>query len=107
VGLHSQVQAAQKAAEGKYTAARVIQKRNMRMVRRALDTEDATESQQQQYELWNEEAVRLNDAIKKTKVAEKKQGIRYHSADEDEGSGSEDEKEKVQVEKQDKKEQRR
>jgi hypothetical protein len=99
VGLHSQAQAAQKAAEGKYTAARMIQKRNMRMVRRALATEDAKEEQQAHYELWNDEAVRFNDAIKATKIKEKKDGIRYDSAAEDEGSGSdsapEEKKEKV------------
>jgi len=87
VGLHSQVQAAKKGAEGKYTAARMIQKRNMRMVRRALANEDATDTQQAQYELWNQEAVRLNDAIKKTKIKEKEKGINYSSGEE-EGSDS-------------------
>jgi len=87
VGLHSQVQAAQKAGEGKYTAARMIQKRNMRMVRRALANDNVTEPQQAQYELWNQEAVRLNDAIKKTKIKEKSKGINYSSG-EDEGSDS-------------------
>jgi len=94
VGLHSQFQAAQKAAEGKYTAARMIQKRNMRMVRRALATDDATEGQKAHYELWNNEAVRLNDAIKKTKIKEKSKGIHYDSG-EDEGSDSEEEQKTV------------
>jgi len=91
IGLHSQVQAAQNAAEGKYTAARMIQKRNMRMVRRTLATDDATDGQKAQYDLWNQEAVRLNNVIKKTQINEQAKGIRYES-DEDEASDSEEEK---------------
>jgi len=96
VGLHSQFQAAQKAAEGKYTAARMIQKRNMRMVRRGMATEDVKEEQKAHYELWNQEAVRLNDVIKKTKLKEKAKGINYSSGEEE---GSDSEEEKVQTEK--------
>jgi len=106
VGLHSQVQAAQKAAEGKYSAARMIQKRNMRMVRRALATDDATEGQQKQYELWNAEAVRFNDAIKQTKIKEKKKGINYDSG-EDEGSDSDREQTIHEEEQKEKKKQER
>jgi len=99
VGLHSQVQAAQKAAEGKYTAARMIQKRNMRMVRRTLATDDATDGQKAEYSLWNQEAVRLNDVIKKTKMKEQARGIRYDSGEE-EASDSDEEKEiKKEIEK--------
>jgi len=57
------------------------------MVRRALANDNVTEPQQAQYELWNQEAVRLNDAIKKTKIKEKSKGINYSSG-EDEGSDS-------------------
>jgi len=106
VGLHSQVQAAQKAAEGKYSAARIIQKRNMRMVRRALANDDATEGQHRQYELWNHEAVRFNDAIKKGKIKEQEKGINYDSA-EDEGSDSDREQTVVEEEKKMKKNQER
>jgi len=103
VGLHSQFQAAQKAAEGKYSAARMIQKRNMRMVRRALATEEATEGQKAHYELWNKEAVRLNDVIKKTKIKEKAKGIHYYSGEE-EGSDSDRDDDVGEVEKEDQKE---
>jgi len=106
VGLHSQVQAAQKAAEGKYSAARIIQKRNMRMVRRALANDDATEGQHRQYELWNHEAVRFNDAIKKGKIKEQEKGINYDSG-EDEGSDSDREQTVVEEEKKMKKNQER
>jgi len=110
VGLHSQVQAAQKAAEGKYSAARLIQKRNMRMVRRTLANEEATEGQQKHYELWNAEAVRFNDVIKQNKIKEKKKGINYDSAEE-EGSDSDreqtvQEEEQKQKKKQERKERR-
>jgi len=105
VGLHCQFQAAQKAAEGKYTAARMIQKRNMRMVRRGMATEDVKEEQKAQYELWNQEAVRLNAAIKKTKLKEKAKGINYYSGEE-EGSDSEEEKVTIQTEQVQKKNQK-
>jgi len=91
IGLHSQAQAAQLAAEGHYTKARMIQKTNMRMVRRTLGTSDATEEQQTHYNLWNQEALRLNSAIKTTKIHEKKEGLNYHSAEEDDSSGSDEE----------------
>jgi len=94
VGLHSQAQAAQLAAEGQYTKARMMQKTNMRMVRRTMATGEATESQTDHYGLWNQEALRLNSALKSTKIAEKNEGLHYHSAEED-NSGSEDEKEKI------------
>jgi len=84
VGLHSQAQAAQLATEGQYTKARMIQKTNMRMVRRTLASSQATEKQATHYDLWNKEALRLNSAIKSTKIAEKKEGLSYHSAEEDE-----------------------
>jgi len=120
VGLHSQAQAAQLATEGQYTKARMIQKTNMRMVRRTLASSQATEKQATHYDLWNKEALRLNSAIKSTKIAEKKEGLSYHSAEEDESDDEghddriddrndeeeekekEKEKEKKKVEKKDK-----
>jgi len=90
VGLHSQAQAAQLATEGQYTKARMIQKTNMRMVRRTLANSQATEKQATHYDLWNKEALRFNSAIKSTKIAEKKEGLSYHSAEED-NSDSDDE----------------
>jgi len=94
VGLHSQAHAAQLATDGQYTKARMMQKANMRMVRRTLATAEATDSQMAHYDLWNQEAVRLNSAIKSTKIAEKKEGLSYYSAGEDE-SDSEGEHERV------------
>jgi len=90
IGLHSQAQAAQLATEGQYTKARMFQKTNMRMVRRTLASSQATESQAQHYDLWNQEALRLNSAIKATKIAEKNEGLQYHSAEEDDSEGEED-----------------
>jgi len=83
IGLHSQLQAAKLAADGNYTKARMVQKSNMRMVRNALLEPDVTEQQQKQYSLWNKEAVRLNDAIKKENKEEDLFGLNYHSAGDD------------------------
>eukprot|EP01123_Difflugia_compressa_P010696 TRINITY_DN398_c0_g1_i1.p1 TRINITY_DN398_c0_g1~~TRINITY_DN398_c0_g1_i1.p1 ORF type:complete len:679 (-),score=166.31 TRINITY_DN398_c0_g1_i1:70-1827(-) len=90
VGLHAQVQTAQLATEGQYTKARMYQKANMRMVRRGIASEEATESQIKHYSLWNKEATRLNSALKATKIDERQKGITYDSAEED-GSASEEE----------------
>jgi len=83
IGLHSQLQAAKLAADGNYTKARMVQKSNMRMVRNALLEPGVTEQQQKQYSLWNKEAVRLNDAIKKENKEEDLFGLYYHSAGDD------------------------
>jgi len=105
VGLHSQAQAAQLAAEGNYTKARMIQKTNMRMVRRQVASGDVTEPQMTHYNNWNQEASRLNSTIKSTKIKEKKSGRNYDSAEEDH-SGEEEFDLEVQQEKQEKKEKR-
>jgi hypothetical protein len=94
VGLHAQAQAAVLATEGQYSKARMVQKTNMRMVRRGI-AQGASDSQAAQYNLWNVEAVRLNKAIKSTKITEKKEGVDYDSA-EDDGSGSEEDEGKVE-----------
>jgi len=100
IGLHSQAQAAQLATEGQYTKARMVQKSNMRMVRRTLATGDATDLQSDQYNLWNEEALRLNSALKNNKITERKHGIHYDSAAEDNsGSDSDDREEDKKSEK--------
>lgn len=90
LGLHSHQQTAKLASEGNYTKARMVQKANMRLVRRALDSASATEEQQRQYTLWNAEALRLNDAIKATKIEEGTEGLDYDSA-RDDASDAEDE----------------
>jgi len=83
IGIHAQLQAAKLAADGSYTKARMVQKSNMRMVRRALKSPESTEQQQKQYRLWSEEAVRLNDAIKTGYVEEEQMGLEYGSACDD------------------------
>jgi len=106
IGMHSHLQAARLASEGNYTKARMVQKANMRMVRRALKSPAATDIQQHQYSLWNTEAVRLNEAIKTTKIEEDIEGLDYHSACDDHSDGEVQERvqeEKEEEEKQDKK----
>jgi len=92
VGLHSNINAAKLAAEGNYTKARMVQKTNMRMVRRALQNPTATSQQQKQYSLWNQEAVRLNNAIKQEYQEETDAGLDYNSACDDQASDEESSK---------------
>eukprot|EP01125_Pyxidicula_operculata_P008245 TRINITY_DN277_c0_g1_i1.p1 TRINITY_DN277_c0_g1~~TRINITY_DN277_c0_g1_i1.p1 ORF type:complete len:684 (+),score=232.76 TRINITY_DN277_c0_g1_i1:227-2278(+) len=107
VGLHSQQQSAKLASEGNYSKARMVQKANMRMVRRTLK-DDTSEETKFKYGLWNKEAKRLNAAIKSKKIEEKEEGLNYDSADEDdfvervEEEEEEKEKEEKQKEKQEK-----
>eukprot|EP01126_Amoeba_proteus_P021701 TRINITY_DN2209_c0_g1_i2.p1 TRINITY_DN2209_c0_g1~~TRINITY_DN2209_c0_g1_i2.p1 ORF type:complete len:574 (-),score=157.19 TRINITY_DN2209_c0_g1_i2:286-2007(-) len=88
VGLHTQRQASRMASAGAYTKARMKMKSNMRMVKKSL-TDQESESQKKQLELWSFEAKRVNEVIKSKKVHERERGYLYASASDDDSDSAE------------------
>lgn len=55
------------------------QKSAMRMVKRNMDTIANDEQKTEQLQAWTEGALKLNKALKRQKMAEKKSGLEYNS----------------------------
>jgi len=96
VGLHTVQQSAQLALEGNYTKARMHQITNHRLMKRALNEGEATETQIRQLKLFEQEADRLDSALRNAKKEESNNSTCYDSASEDD-SGEEDEKPKKSI----------